>query len=336
MIGAYYYIRIATVDIFSKAISPNRRLKGLMEILCIASEFEEFPVRMNEDSVLENLLRHLPLKISKANFINPSTKANILFQTYFSRHSIGQELSADRDKMVVQAIPLLWALVDLLSTEQYLKPTLICLELCQMMCQALWDTDSSLLQLPHVTREIAKEFKLKGIEGIFDLVEMEDHERSELLSVFKPFQLADIAKICNLYPNLEVSIEVQKEPVYMGKEMNVVIIVEREDLNNEDLTVDEKKYKEIKTTFVNCPRYKGPKVETWFLIVGNNQNRLATIKRFTMNKLLMSFTLQFIAPNELGNNEYSLYLMSDSYLGVDQEFKISFKVEKEVNENESS
>lgn len=88
--------------------------------------------------------------------------------------------------------------------------------------------------------------------------------------------------------------------------------------------------KKIKTPFAKCPFFKGSKVETWFLIIGDGQNRLMTIKRFTMNKLIMSFSMLFDAPNKSGLHDYKLYLMSDSYIGVDQEFKISFNV-KEIN-----
>jgi pre-mRNA-splicing helicase BRR2 len=153
------------------------------------------------------------------------TKVNILFQTHFSRQSVGQELGADRDKIIVRAIPLLWALIDLFSTEQYLKSTLICPELCQMMCQALWDTDSSLLQLPHVTRDIARKFKLRNIEGIFDLIELEEHERDQLLSFFNTNELKNIAKICNLYPNLEVNFQLQTDIIYKSENMKILVNV---------------------------------------------------------------------------------------------------------------
>ena len=76
------------------------------------------------------------------------------------------EIASDRDKIVSQYIPLLWTMLDLLSTEQWLKPVLIFFQLCQMVTQALWDTDSPLMQFPHMTREIAKGMKEKGINPL--------------------------------------------------------------------------------------------------------------------------------------------------------------------------
>lgn len=104
--------------------------------------------------------------------------------------------------------------------------------------------------------------------------------------------------------------------------------IEREDIDNKNLTNEQKRTKIIQARFVNCPRFKGFKVETWFLIIGNENNRLLTIKRFTMNKLLMNFILNFDAPSKPGFYKYKMYLMSDSYLGVDQEFDISFTIKE--------
>jgi len=327
MIASYYYIKTGTVDIFSQALTAKRKLKGLMDILCNATEFDDIGVRQNEHNILEQMARRLPLKISKPDWYSSPTKANVLLQTHFSRIPVSLEIASDRDKIVGQCIPLLWAMLDLLSTEQWLKPALICLELCQMVTQALWDTDSPLMQLPHMTREIAQSMKEKGVEGIFDLVELDDDDREEVLKPFTPEQLPDIAKICNLYPNIEINYEVQNEEIYADKDVTISVKIEREDMEDEDLDEEAKAAKVIPTPYVNCPFFKNPKIETWFLVVGDaSRNRLLTVKRFQMSKLLMSVDLMFTAPERPGKYNYSIYLMSDSYLGADLELPVELKV----------
>jgi pre-mRNA-splicing helicase BRR2 len=54
-----------------------------------------------------------------------------------------------------RATRLLQAMVDVLSSSGWLAPALATMELSQMCVQALWDRDSVLLQLPHITKEIA-------------------------------------------------------------------------------------------------------------------------------------------------------------------------------------
>lgn len=47
----------------------------------------------------------------------------------------------------------------------------------------------------------------QGVESIFDIMEMEDEERSVLLQL-SDGQMADVARFCNRYPNIELSYEV--------------------------------------------------------------------------------------------------------------------------------
>ena len=51
------------------------------------------------------------------------------------------------------------------------------------------------------------------MESIFDIMEMEDADRSGLLQLSDP-QMADVARFCNRYPNIELSYEVvEKENI---------------------------------------------------------------------------------------------------------------------------
>ena len=53
-----------------------------------------------------------------------------------------------------------------------------------------------------------KIFILQGIESVFDIMEMEDSDRTELIKLTDA-QMADVARFCNRYPNIELSYEVQ-------------------------------------------------------------------------------------------------------------------------------
>lgn len=45
------------------------------------------------------------------------------------------------------------------------------------------------------------------MESIFDIMEMEDEDRTGLLQL-SDVQMADVARFCNRYPNIELSYEV--------------------------------------------------------------------------------------------------------------------------------
>ena len=56
----------------------------------------------------------------------------------------------------VQAVRLIQACVDVLSSNGWLSPALTAMELTQMVTQAMWSKDSFLKQLPHFTSDIIK------------------------------------------------------------------------------------------------------------------------------------------------------------------------------------
>ena len=56
----------------------------------------------------------------------------------------------------MQAIRLIQACVDVLSSNGWLSPALAAMELAQMTTQALWNKDSFLKQLPHFSQDIIK------------------------------------------------------------------------------------------------------------------------------------------------------------------------------------
>ncbi len=56
----------------------------------------------------------------------------------------------------LQAVRLIQACVDVLSSNGWLQPALTAMELAQMVTQAMWSKDSFLKQLPHFTSDIIK------------------------------------------------------------------------------------------------------------------------------------------------------------------------------------
>lgn len=91
------------------------------------------------------------------------------------------EQSMDQREVLVSATRMLQAMVDVISSNGWLNLALLVMEATQMVTQGMWERVSTLLQLPHSTKDLANKCQEKNIETIFDLVEMEDEERQELL-----------------------------------------------------------------------------------------------------------------------------------------------------------
>ena len=64
-------------------------------------------------------------------------KVNVLLQAHFSRHRLPQELQSDQREILVKVPRLVQALVDVISSNGWLKPALAAMEFSQMITQAV-------------------------------------------------------------------------------------------------------------------------------------------------------------------------------------------------------
>lgn len=315
MIAAYYYINYTTIELFSLSLNSKTKIRGLLEIISSAAEYEDVVVRHREDAVLKALAGRLPNKLTGPNnsnpkFNDPHIKTNLLIQAHLSRIQLSAELQSDTESILGKAIRLIQACVDVLSSNGWLSPAIAAMELAQMATQAMWSKDSYLKQLPHFNADIIKRCQEKGIETVFDIMELEDDDRSKLL-LLDDKKMADVARFCNRYPNIEMNFEVlDKGSIHSGASVNVAVSLERED--------------EI-TGPVIAPFFPQKREEGWWVVIGDPKNNsLLSIKRLTLQQKV-SVKLDFVAPSP-GTYEYTLYFMSDCFMGCDQEYKFSIDV----------
>ncbi|KAL2892261.1 DExH-box ATP-dependent RNA helicase DExH12 [Bienertia sinuspersici] len=319
MIASYYYISYTTIERFSSSLTSKTKLKGLLEILASASEYSLLPVRPGEEELIRKLIHHQRFSFENPKYIDPHVKANALLQAHFSRHPVGGNLAADQREVLLSASRLLQAMVDVISSNGWLNLALLAMEVSQMVTQGMWERDSMLLQLPHFTKELAKRCQEnlgKPIESVFDLVEMEDDERRNLLQM-PDSQLLDIARFCNRFPNIDMSYEVvESDNIGAGEDVTLVVTLERDLEGRSEVGP------------VDALRYPKAKEEGWWLVVGDTKsNQLLAIKRITLQRK-SKVKLDFVAPPEVRKKTYTLYYMCDSYLGCDQEYNFTLDVKE--------
>lgn len=134
--------------------------------------------------------------------------------------------------------------------------------------------------------------------------------------------MADVAVFCNNYPNVEVAFDVQDpDDVTAGDPVQIVVSLERE-IDEEDM--DEEEMNQI--GIVSAPLFPGEKREGCWIVVGDTStNSLYSLKRVNLN-VKQKVTLEFLAPEEAGDYNLTLFVMSDSYLGCDQEYSVPLSV----------
>nr|XP_009857905.1 U5 small nuclear ribonucleoprotein 200 kDa helicase [Ciona intestinalis] len=320
MIAAYYYINYTTIELFSMSLNAKTKIRGLIEIISNAAEYESIPIRHHEDSTLKQLLPKVQHKPQNLRFTDPHIKTNLLIQAHLSRLQLPAELQSDTEQILGKAIRLIQACVDVLSSNGWLSPALAAMELAQMVTQAMWSRDSYLKQLPHFSADLIKQCTQKEIESVFDILEMEDSDRSQLLKMNES-QMADVARFCNRFPNIELNYEVQSEDdLHAGTPVVINVVLERED--------------EVAGPVI-APFFPQKREEGWWVVVGDPKtNSLISIKRLTLQQKA-KVKLDFIPPSA-GSHSYTLYFMSDAYMGCDQEYKLLLNVRESAGESSAS
>merc|ERR1712047_64964 len=103
MIAAYYYINYTTIEMFSMSLTIKTKIKGLIEIISNAAEYESIPIRHNEESLLRQLAQKLPNKMNSSKFNDPHVKTNLCIQAHLSRMQLSAELQSDSEEILSKA-----------------------------------------------------------------------------------------------------------------------------------------------------------------------------------------------------------------------------------------
>lgn len=319
MISAYYYINYVTIEAFSLSLKPKTKIRGLLEIISAASEFDDIPIRHHEDATLRKIYDFVDVKVDNPNFNDPHFKSNILLQAHFSRLQLPPDLESDQRILLERIIRLLQACVDVISTNGWLNPALATMELSQMCVQAMWDRDSPLKQIPHLTQKMLEDLAENNVKEVFDLMEMSDEKRAKIFEELDKPRMSNVAKFVNRYPNITVEYSAPEKTI-QGQSCSVSISLERE--------------QEGEVGPVIAPYFPIEKDEGWWLVIGDPKSKyLLAIKRVHFQSKY-ELSLDF-KPEISGKQELVLYFMCDSYIGVDQEFEFTVDVEAAENEEDA-
>lgn len=87
---------------------------------------------------------------------------------------------------------------------------------------------------------------------------------------------------------------------------------------------------------VYCPKFPKNKDEGWFLVLGAPyEGELIAMKRCSYRNTRSTHQVTFRTPNKIGRHIYTVYIMSDSYLGFDQQYDLHLEVVEAVKTSPS-
>ena len=153
MIAAYYNVSFITMQTFLLSLTGRTKLKGILEIVTSATEFESTQIRRGDERILRRIYDRVPVKMAQPAFESPHFKAFVLLQAHFSRMQLPADLAKDQELILSKVLNLLSGCVDVLSSDGHLN-AMSAMEMSQMVVQAMWDRDSPLKQIPYFAQEV--------------------------------------------------------------------------------------------------------------------------------------------------------------------------------------
>ncbi|XP_039288255.1 activating signal cointegrator 1 complex subunit 3 isoform X1 [Nilaparvata lugens] len=344
-ISSYYYLSHMTMLHLRNNLSPTLSWQQLLDVMCKVHEYSQLPVRHNEDILNGNLAKECPLPVDQLTLDSPHTKAFLLLQAYFSRIPMPcTDYNTDLKSVLDQAIRILQAMIDVSAEQGWLATTLRLQQLMQSVVQGRWLKDSPLTTLPHLSPALMRLFRrhrkwamlpallrirYKGLVAILSAQLTE----AEIEQIYKVLQdLPDIRMSVALRGSWKDAGSDEEEKVLDKTDLasGECVLSSRTSLvagQEYTLCVKFAKLNPSKERKAHAPRFSKPTEPGWFLTLGSiEQKELIAMKRVPPISSRCTHQLTFTAPQVPGRAQLALYLMSDTYLGLDQQYTLDFDI----------
>ncbi|KAJ5771096.1 uncharacterized protein N7511_003147 [Penicillium nucicola] len=246
-IMSYYYLSHKTIRHLVSHAKREPTFQDVLSWMCSATEFDELPVRHNEDLINAELAQNLPLSIDCMGdkpLWDPHTKAFLLLQAYMSRIDLPiTDYVGDQTSVLDQGIRIIQASIDVMAELGYLPACQMLMTLLQCIKSARWPEDHPLSIMPGIGTEKPPQ----GLPGT--LASLSSQSNGAVVALVKKLQLPyNFTRAASQLPQLSVSISGISE-----KGITVSLARRNAPANPE--------------CRIYAPRFPKPQTEGFFLIV---------------------------------------------------------------------
>ncbi|GMJ00040.1 hypothetical protein like AT5G61140 [Hibiscus trionum] len=306
-IASQYYLSYMTVSMFGSNIGPDTSLEVFLHILSGASEYDELPVRHNEENYNEALSKRVRYMVDQNRLDDPHVKANLLFQAHFSQLDLPiSDYVTDLKSVLDQSIRIIQAMIDICANSGWLTSSISCMHLLQMVMQGLWfDQDSALWMLPSMNNELAGSLSKRGISTVKQLLDL---PKATLQTVIGNFPASKLYQELQHFPCIRIKLKLLRKATESERSLQLNIRLEKTNSR-----------RNMSRAFT--PRFPKVKDEAWWLILGNTSTaELYALKRVSFSDRLV--THMDLPADVTSFQGMKLIMVSDCYLGFEQQHSI--------------
>lgn len=310
-IMSYYYLSHKTIRYLVKHVKPKASFEDVLKWMSNATEYDELPVRHNEDLINAELSRNLPY--AGTNFglpmWDPHVKAFLLLQAHMARIDLPiTDYVGDQTSVLDQAIRIIQASIDVLTELGYLSSCLEMIKLLQCIKSARWSHDNPLAILPGVNPDKIKD--TTPLQKVSALRKPQLDELAKKLDV-PQYQHSKFSRAASILPNVSVRTE------------NVTALFMTVSLKRTNPIVE-------REGRIYAPKYPKPQTEGWFVVVCNvGSDEIIAVKRAGWSqgpgksvavgsKPSARVNLKLPEPAQGGKaRKYDVLVLSDAYPGLE-------------------
>ena len=266
-IMSYYYLSHKTIRYLIENITESATFEQVLSWMSSATEYDELPVRHNEDLINAELSKNLPLEssIMKLPMWDPHVKAFLLIQAHLSRIDLPiSDYVGDQVSVLDQSIRIIQASIDVLVEQGYLASTQMMIKLLQCIKSARWPEDDYLSIFPGYDERNVNS-TLTNSSTLPELVALSPKAREETArkAIVSQAEHSRFTKAVSTLPNVKVDLPsiAAHEVVTELVRLNAPILPEHR---------------------MHAPRFPKPQSEGFFvLLIDHGTGNLLALRRAT-------------------------------------------------------
>lgn len=273
-IMSYYYLSHTTIRHLIFHVKPHASFANVLAWMCGATEFNELPVRHNEDLINTQLSINLPLKADTMGdrpMWDPHVKAFLLLQAYMSRIELPiSDYVGDQNSVLDQSIRVIQASIDVLTELGYFSSCIMMITLLQCIKSARWPDDGGLSLFPGVMTGDGNR-SLSTLPALAEVAATLTGSRAAFEKMLATIKLpldyrAQFSKALNCLPHVKVEVS----------NVNALGLVVNLTRLNQSTSPDFKIY---------APKYPKPQSEGFFVVIADeSKDEIVVLKRIGWTK----------------------------------------------------
>ncbi|OAQ86785.1 activating signal cointegrator 1 complex subunit 3 [Purpureocillium lilacinum] len=313
-IMSYYYLSHLTIRHLVRNAKAQASFLDVLSWMCRATEYDELPVRHNEDLVNDTLSSNLPFPGHSFGLPmwDPHVKSFLLLQAHMSRIDLPiTDYVGDQTSVLDQAIRIIQASIDVLTELGHLSSCLQMMKLMQSIKCARWPNDAPASILPGVDADSTKDDTPLTKLSTFTTPQV--NQLAKKLRV-PAAQQSRFARAVSFLPNVSVSLS---------------------EATGQSLTVDLKRLNPLvdRDARIFAPKFPKPQTEGWFVVVADvERDEAIAVKRVGWSAGAGSgagkkpgrgsapsakATIRLPEPVEGQERKLDVLVVSDAYIGLE-------------------